>query len=342
MLLAKLCTSLRIATAAALMVSIQHSPVNAQMRAAPGLEMTKIINFAVSGQTPPSFGGPEKEYRVSKLDFKQATVNVNGQIRDFYYYVPYGGDINRPLVIGFHGGGGKANEFGDRMGLKEMADTLGYVIALPQGVGRSSSGGSWNANSITGLDYSEKQNTDDIAFAKAVMEEMRTIAVYDPTRVYALGMSKGGMMAYHLACQIQDSIKAIAVVAGTFASVDCPGGDASLLVIHGTDDQNVPFEGGAGELSRQGADWPPVPRGIDLYTEKNVCSENPSSKQISSDTSCDVYACAGEDAVEVCLVEEGGHAWPGVKPASWQKQNDVYVTQSFNATDYIGAFFEQH
>jgi polyhydroxybutyrate depolymerase len=46
--------------------------------------------------------------------------------------------------------------------------------------------------------------------------------------------------------------------------------------------------------------------------------------------------------VSLCIVEGGGHAWPGQTPMRWQNMTKTYVTQSFDATREVWQFFEKH
>src|SRR5437763_1028874 len=69
----------------------------------------------------------------------------------------------------------------------------------------------------------------------------------DRTRIFATGMSNGGMMAYRLACDMPDVFKAIASVAGTDSTTACnPRSPIAILHIHAKDDDHVLFGGGAG------------------------------------------------------------------------------------------------
>ena len=65
-------------------------------------------------------------------------------------------------------------------------------------------------------------------------------------RVYATGMSNGAMMALRLGCQT-NTFAAIAPVAGTLMT-DCSHAQpTSVLQIHGTADDRVPYNGGPGK-----------------------------------------------------------------------------------------------
>jgi polyhydroxybutyrate depolymerase len=158
-----------------------------------------------------------------------------------------------------------------------------------------------------------------------------------------MGFSKGGMMAYRAACVLRGQITAIAAVSATLSSADCPNPQGvSVLHIHGTNDQNVPFNGGVGADTGGRANWPAVQRGLQYFTSGNQCFGQPQSKRISSDTSCSINSCGNNEQVQLCLVQGGGHAWPGAQPAKWQINLNVKVSQSFNATDYIARFLLVH
>lgn len=297
-------------------------------------------------ETPLQNGTYTGAYSGGTGQLEARRVNISGNNREYYVYVPSSARSGQPapLVIAFHGGGGGAQGFADRMGLVGMAERYGMVLVLPQGLGRKSNGrGSWNANSVSPQGYAERSGVNDIGFVDALLRNVSGSYNIDRSRVYAMGFSKGGMMAYRAACVLRGQITAIAAVSATLSSADCPNPQGvSVLHIHGTNDQNVPFTGGVGADTGGRANWPPVQRGLQYFTSGNQCLGQPQSMRISNDTSCTINRCGNNEQVQLCLVQGGGHAWPGAQPAQWQINRNVKVSQSFNATDYIARFLLAH
>lgn len=279
---------------------------------------------------------------------QQRSLSFGGTQRDYFVYAPRSVQNGEPapMVLALHGGGANASRFADRMGLVNMAEKYGMILVVPQALGRPGAkrgGGSWNANSITPSGYAENTGINDIGFVDALLRSAQGTYSVDPSRVYAMGFSKGGMMAYHAACVLPGRIKAIAAVSATLSARNCPNPQGvSVLHIHGTNDQNVPFNGGVGEFTGGKGNWPAVQRGLQMFSNGNQCSSQPQSTRLSSDTSCTINTCGNNQEVQLCLVQGGGHAWPGAQPAKWQINRNVYVTQSFDATDYIANFLLSH
>lgn len=271
------------------------------------------------------------------------TLLVGGLERVYHLYVPERvRGTSAPLVIAFHGGGGNALSFARRIGLQQMADRHGYIVAAPEGVGRGGRGGSWNAGSADPSGYAEEARVDDLGFVTALIADASSLAPVNPARVYAMGLSKGGMMAYHAACALPGRFAAIAAVASTMSTQYCtaPAG-VSLLHIHGTADENVPWEGGRGAQTGGDTVWPGVERGIAIWTRANQCSAMPLPQPVTQDTTCQSTRCGTGETVEICRVQGGGHAWPGSDPSKRQQRTDTYVSPYFNATEYIANFFDR-
>jgi len=97
------------------------------------------------------------------------------------------------------------------------------------------------------LDSTGNPQADDVAFAGRVVQQLVAQGRVDPKRVFVMGMSNGGMMAYRLALQMQPVPLAIAAVSSSMAaSSACTNAPpkVSVLLINGTADPIVPYAGG--------------------------------------------------------------------------------------------------
>lgn len=83
-----------------------------------------------------------------------------------------------------------------------------------------------------------------------MIEDIKRRANVDETRIFATGMSNGGMIAHRLACEMSETFRAVAAVAGTDNTKTCnPSRPISVMHIHALDDTHVLFNGGAGKDS---------------------------------------------------------------------------------------------
>ena len=295
---------------------------------------------------PAFLGGlSDLEKQVEALGVETLTIKSGGRKRRFHYYVPPSAKRGRKasVLLVLHGGAGNALQFAHTAGAVQMANENGFVIVAPQGYGRWGwwlRRGGWNADSRSRLGSAETKKINDITFLEDLIRFARFESKVAPERVFAMGISKGGMMAFRLACALPDKISAIAVVAGTLSTDLCPdGAPVRLLQIHGSEDENVPLHGGHGRFSSNGADWPEVARGIEIFRQANGCSDVPTVTRVASDTICESYNRDGQERVQFCLVDGGGHAWPGSQPSARQQARNVYVSPHFNASNYIARFF---
>ena len=81
-------------------------------------------------------------------------------------------------------------------------------------------------------------------------------AKVDAKRVYATGMSNGGIMCYRLASEMSDRIAAIAPVAGPMGTATCnPRRPVPVIHFHGTADEFAPFKGGKGPRASAQTDF---------------------------------------------------------------------------------------
>ncbi len=272
------------------------------------------------------------------------TLKHDGRTRSYIVHIPpkYDSKQPTPLVLAFHGGGGNAQVMKRFYGLDDKADKEGFIVAYPNGTGRSENILTWNGGNCCG--YAQLNNVDDVGFVRAVLGDLAKVANIDSKRVFATGMSNGGILCYRLASELSDRIAAIAPVSGTMGTATCkPKRPVSVMHFHGTDDKFVPFKGGKGASSLTQTDFYSVEHSINAWVKANGCSETPTVTDMPKKT--DDMAVQrktygqGKDGAEVVLfvINGGGHAWPGRGRGVLGK-----TTKNISADDLMWEFFKRH
>lgn len=244
-----------------------------------------------------------------------------GAARTYRLYVPATLEPSgASLVVALHGGGGNAANLERTVGLNALAERDGFLVVYPNGSGRLDDVLlTWNAGNCCG--HALDQGVDDVGFLRALVEKLQAEFPVDPRRIYATGMSNGGMMSYRLACEAADLFAAVAPVAGALNVEDCePSEPVSLLAIHGTADQHVLFEGGEpavkadphARLDRS------VHYAVTFWAARDGCDLEPATSRSGSVLHSAYPDCTPGLAVELLAIEGGGHAWPGAAPFSRQ------------------------
>jgi polyhydroxybutyrate depolymerase len=141
------------------------------------------------------------------------------------------------------------------------------------------------------------------------------VLALDPSRIYVAGISNGGMLAYRLACDT--AIFAAVVAVSTTMLGDCPAPEPiSVLHIHGTADETVPYAGGPGRwdgAGREGVpatvDGPAVPDLARRWRQIDRCAAPQTSTEATVTT--ETASCPGGRAVTLITIAGAGHQWPG-------------------------------
>jgi polyhydroxybutyrate depolymerase len=234
-----------------------------------------------------------------------------------------------PLVVMLHGGFGSASQAEQGYGWDELADTEGFVVVYPDGLGKA-----WNVGDGCCGEPGQR-GIDDVGFVSAVVAEVSETYAIDPDRVFATGMSNGAMMSYRLACDTT-LFAAIAPVAGTLVG-DCDSPEpVSVLAIHGTADDRVRMDGleGAGAAHIDGMDIASL---HELWLEADGCpapTVTTESPVTTSSASCD------EHSVSLITVDGAGHQWPGSTRNRAQERLGTDVpSDALDATATIWEFF---
>ena len=250
----------------------------------------------------------------------------DGLSRRYLVHVPPGTQGDLPVVLAFHGGGGNARQFRDENGINEVSDGGGFIAVHPDGAGPINNLFlTWNAGP-TCCGWALENQSDDVGFIAAVIDELSERTRIDRTRIYATGHSNGAMMAYRLAAERADLVAAIVPVAGALTTNSfTPSERVAVLHIHSVDDPRALYDGGLGPpfpITGVRTEHRPVLAGLEAWASFNLCDSELSEvesqqgtggNQGQSATRLEFDGCSlGGDVVHLRLTGVG-HAWPGLR-----------------------------
>jgi polyhydroxybutyrate depolymerase len=150
-----------------------------------------------------------------------------------------------PLLLVLHGYASTGALAGAYFALQPAADAHGVLLAAPDGLADATSARYWNGTAAC-CDY-YGNDPDDVGYLVGLIDEIASRVEVDPRRVYVLGHSNGGFMAYRTACDAAAQVAAIVSLSGAteYEAADCaPSEPVSVLEIHGTGDTVVAYAGG--------------------------------------------------------------------------------------------------
>lgn len=201
-------------------------------------------------------------------------------------------------------------------GFNRIADRDGVIVVYPEGIGNS-----WNDGRGDLRLEAVRRQIDDPGFLRALPAALANHFPVDLARVYATGISNGGLMSFRLACDAADVFAAVAPVTANLAvelAPRCqPVRPISILVINGTEDSLVPWHGGEIRVlfTRRGAVLS-VPDTMARWRELNDCGAFDVAaivNAIADGTTLRRHTAGCAQDTELGLIEivGGGHTWPG-------------------------------
>ena len=236
-------------------------------------------------------------------------LTFGGLDRSYLLYIPDGLPKPASLVVMLHGGFGSAQQAERAYGWDQLADSAKFVVAYPDGEGRA-----WNTNGGC-CGRPGREGVDDVGFINAVVNDVGANVGIDANRVYATGISNGGMMSYALACNT-GTFAAIGPDSATQLDACAAPHPTSVMHIHGTADRLIRYDGEPG-VGVARIDGPPVPdlnafwRGVDQCAPPVTTTDGPVTTSTAD--------CPESRSVVLKTVDGGGHEWPSFATAAlWQ------------------------
>ena len=221
-----------------------------------------------------------------------------------------------------------------------VADREGFIAVYPDGTGVIKT---WNGTGCCGSAVTN--DVDDVGFLASLLDQLESTLCLDRRRLFAAGMSNGGIMSHRLACELSERLAAVAPVAGTDMTASCsPTRAIPVLHTHGSDDGHVPWLGGEG-CGPAGVSFSSVPDTLERWRTRNGCQATTSLYLEQGDGRCEAYTGCSQGAdVVLCRVADGGHNWPGGEPPAGLVECPANGGQSntFLASEVIWSFFAAH
>ncbi len=192
--------------------------------------------------------------------------------RPFYLETRTHAGAPQPLVLLLHGLYQTPVEVEQATGASRYSETQHFTLVYPIGERRS-----WDAGSCC------RNNTaDDVGYLVDLVHYVATLTPVDLHRVYVVGFSNGGMMAWRAVCQTHDVFAGAGVMAGALL-VKCPN-PVHVVDLHGLRDRTVPYDGGYSE-----------------YTHT-----------VMPDSALERRRLAPGSTLDVVLLKALGHEWPSL------------------------------
>jgi polyhydroxybutyrate depolymerase len=248
-------------------------------------------------------------------------IAVDGLERRFFAVLPDGMAARRlPTVIVLHGALMDGRWMQKTLGIDPIARKAGVLAVYPDASGRI-----WNDGRQVQRPFwrRDRGSADDVAFLTQLARRLVQDGLADPRRLYLLGVSNGGMLAFRMACEAAGPFAAVSAVIANMpvdvAATCRPAKPVPMLVINATNDPVMPWDGGAlGRRGRQGAVISTADT-VDFWRRNNGCPARGERRPLPDSDAADgstveaeQYApCRSGATVALVTVEGGGHIPPG-------------------------------
>jgi len=289
-----------------------------------------------------------------------------GRAYDVYLPADYAAARPAPVILAIHGGGGNSRaaartacpdgDLDSQDCLHAMANREGVAVVYPNGTRSrllpnvrtwNAGGGAKGWQCVSGRACQE--GVDDIAYFRALLDDLERWVAVDARRVYATGLSNGGAMSHRLACQMGDRIASIAAVGGAnqyATTASCaPPRPVPVMQIHGTADPCWRYEGGeAACAQRDDLTKISVDASMRVWARVNGCGPAGGAEVLAREkdiTTVQIRWAACRADTILIRVDGGGHVWPG----GWAYFGERVIgpmVRGWSANRVILDFFSRH
>ena len=262
--------------------------------------------------------------RDLNINDKTYEMEFGGRERNYIVHLPPEAKMQKPipLLFNLHGGGGTAK---GTPGLtfwrfNTLADRDGFIVVYPNAIKKN-----WNDGRKLENVLAWKEDIDDVGFISAIVDELKKKHNIDATRIFTTGMSNGGFMSSRLLCDRANIFRGGAILTASLSKDYMPKCDpkkpVAVMVMNGTDDPLVPYDGGMVKVFRKTrGEIVSTDDYVDFWKTKNGCElkqdiiDLPDTVVEGTTVSVTKYTnCKKQGALVLYTVNGGGHTWPGGK-----------------------------
>ena len=252
-----------------------------------------------------------------------------------------------PVVILLHGGGGSAEEVWRQTSLPTLASSERFIVAAPNGLNKH-----WNDGRGTTLG-GVASTADDVDFLKRVIADVIAKEHGDPNAVFMVGISNGGFMTMHFACQAGSLLRAASYAASTLPAAEekhCGAPPIPWLAMNGTADPIIPFDGMKAGTVKNGEPQPELLTAdstFDFWAMHDHCGAFVSKTTLphlhpADPTTAEERICKGDGGLPSVQIvfQGGGHSWPNLQYGAFIQGLIGNSNQDVDAGQAIWSFFK--
>jgi polyhydroxybutyrate depolymerase len=259
-----------------------------------------------------------------------------------------------PLIIALHGNTQTGADMMTRTSWPEVAKREHFGVVFPDGLNRAWADFRPNANRAG---RAPPEGTDDVAFIVRLIEKFIGDGAADPKRIYITGVSNGGAMTMTLACAHAELFAAAASVIMNLTDESAkacrPSRPVPMLLMNGTADPLIPYQGGRGTSRFAVAGFWSTEKTFDFWRHSNGCEtqdgavadlDDRDKSDQSTVTRISARCPRGSD-VELYRINGGGHRMPGSFPdARFPRMVNAFLgpqNRDIDGAETIWAFFRK-
>ncbi len=249
-------------------------------------------------------------------------------------YRPQTARANAPLVIMLHGKGGTGVSLRNPITMMDtIADREGFVVAYPEADKKE-----WSSGPIC-CRGANLRPVDDVAFLNALTDQLVAEEQVDPERVYAVGLSAGGVMAYKWACEQGGRLAGISPVVGALLNPCAAPTAMTVVAVHGSKDKKFPVAGGTTD---KGDRIPPLDEALAPFRAAAACNTGATTSETIGRLDVTRWEqCANGLGVVRSISVGEGHVWPGFRKTN-PAPLPTYPHNGVDTSDHIWTNLERY